>query len=55
MEITKETIEKRREQLQADYQQAIATTQAIGGAIQDCDYWLALLEKEAEPVKENIK
>lgn len=52
MEITKEAIEKRREQLQAEYQQAIANAQAIGGAIQDCQYWLDLLTKEAEPDKE---
>lgn len=52
MEITKEAIEKRRAQLLADHQQAIATIQAIGGAIQDCDYWLQLLETEAKPVEE---
>lgn len=54
MEITKEAIEKRKEQLQADYQQAIGTVQAIGGAIQDCDYWLKLLEtQEVKPTEEN--
>lgn len=48
MEITKEEIENRKAKLQADYQQAIATAQAIGGAIQDCDYWLARLTESAE-------
>lgn len=48
MDITKEAVEKRRAELQANYQQAIANAQAIGGAIQDCEYWLALLEKEAD-------
>lgn len=48
MEITKEAIEKRRAQLQAEYEQAIRTTEAIGGAIQDCNYWLEQLTKEAD-------
>ena len=42
MEITVETITERRAQLLADYS-------AIGGAIQDCDYWLGVLEGEATP------
>lgn len=46
MVITKDEILKRKEQLQAEYQQAIGTVQAINGALQDCDYWLKLLEEQ---------
>ncbi len=42
MEITKEALLARKQALINDYN-------AIGGAIQDVDYWLAYLEKEEQP------
>lgn len=39
MTITKEVIEARKAQLQADFN-------ALYGAIQDCDHWLKKLEEE---------
>lgn len=41
MEITKEALLARKQALINDYN-------AIGGAIQDVDYWLAYLEKTEE-------
>ena len=38
--ITREMIEKRREQLIAERDQLIVNLQAYSGAIQDCEYWL---------------
>jgi len=46
--MTKEKIEERKAQLQAEIEQAVRTIQALHGAIQDCDHWLAQLEKEHE-------
>lgn len=39
MDVTKELLLERREKLMADYN-------AIGGAIQDVDYWLEVVESE---------
>lgn len=50
MGITKEEIEKRRTQLQAEHQQAVATVHAINGAIQDCEFWLSVLEESDKAV-----
>jgi len=40
-------LEKRKAELQAQQNQFIANTNAINGAIQDCDYWIAQI-KQAE-------
>jgi len=38
--MTKETIEKRKEELLQQIEQAKAQFNALTGAVQDCDYWL---------------
>lgn len=48
--ITRPQLEKRLGGLKQAHQQAVADVQALGGAIQDCEYWLSELdtaEKEA--------
>jgi hypothetical protein len=47
--MTLEALKKRKKELQDQQQQAIATTNAIAGAIQDCDFWIAQLELAAVP------
>jgi hypothetical protein len=42
VEINKDALLQRKQALLNDYN-------AIGGAIQDVDYWLAYLEKEEQP------
>ncbi len=51
--ITRETIEARLAELRAQREQMIANLNAIGGAIQDCEFWLSELEKaeETDPTK----
>ena len=39
MDITREMLEERRNKLLADYN-------AIGGALQDCDHWLAVIDEQ---------
>jgi hypothetical protein len=51
MEVTRELLEARRAQLVADQQQASLNYTALGGAIQDIEYWLAHLKQE-EPAAE---
>lgn len=46
MEISRQALEQRKEQLLKDKGELIATLQATDGAIQDCDYWLSVLEQE---------
>lgn len=43
--ITRAAILQRKETLQHDQEQMIANLNAIVGALQDCDYWLAELDK----------
>jgi hypothetical protein len=56
--VTKAQLESRVKELTAARDQALANLQALNGAIQDCEYWIAEVEKaekEAaakEPVKE---
>jgi outer membrane murein-binding lipoprotein Lpp len=57
MEITRESVEQRRLELQSDIetllaQQASLTNKinAFHGAVQDCDFWLAQIEAP-EPAK----
>ena len=45
--ITSEQIEARLTQLRSDKNELVANVHAINGAIQDCEYWLALLEETA--------
>ena len=44
--MTKEQLEKRRAELVASLEQQKANLHATDGAIQECDFWLAELEKE---------
>jgi len=44
--MTPEVINKRVEQLQAQAKQMEINLHAIGGAIQDCQYWLNELESK---------
>ncbi len=46
MEITLEQVRARREALELDKAKTLATLNAIIGAIQDCDYWQSVLEKQ---------
>lgn len=43
--IDREALTERMSQLEKDRDQTIARLQAIVGAIQDCAYWLAQLDK----------
>ena len=46
--INREQIEERLAQLRSDKTELVAIVHAINGAIQDCEYWLALLDETAE-------
>jgi len=46
--MTKENIEKRIIELQKQLEQINANGNAVIGAIQDCNYWLAELEKDSD-------
>ena len=47
--ITKEALEERLVELQQQREQAIANVNAISGALQECQHWIAWLkEKERE-------
>jgi len=46
--LTKEMIEQRLAKLKAEREQLIANLNAYNGAIQDCEYWLSVLDKEGE-------
>jgi hypothetical protein len=48
--MTKETIEKHIIELQKQLEQINANGNAVVGAIQDCNYWLAELDKESTNV-----
>lgn len=39
-------VKARINKLESDIEQAIATVNAIEGALKDCHYWLEILEKE---------
>ena len=43
--MTKEQIEARLAELNKELQQLTANANAINGAIQDCEFWLAQLDK----------
>ena len=46
MAITQEVVEERLRELHEQRAQALATLNACEGAIQDCEFWLAQLDKE---------
>lgn len=51
--MNKAKIDQRKADLQKLYDQRMADLQALTGALQDCDYWLAELEKSLkEPEKQ---
>lgn len=43
----KAKIDQRKADLQKQYDQKMADLQALSGAIQDCEYWLEEIKKEA--------
>lgn len=51
--ISKELLTSRIEYLTAQARQMEQTLQAIGGAIQDCQYWLTEMEKQNAPDQVN--
>lgn len=53
--ITREAIEARLARLRAEYRQLEANANATMGAIQDCEFWLAEMDKpepQPEPPKD---
>lgn len=50
MVITREEILSRKAALEKELDETLSKANAMSGAIQDCEYWLVQLEKEAEPV-----
>ena len=51
--MTKEEIEARIVELKKLHTEALANLNAIGGAIQDCEFWLKrVIQQEAERSKE---
>ena len=53
MIIIKSEVEKRKADLQAQLTQLQANSNAISGAIQDCDYWLSTLSTP-EPMADSV-
>ena len=51
--MNKEALEERIESLREDHETTKANMIAIDGAIQDCEYWLAVLAETAEETAEN--
>lgn len=43
-----QSIQKRREKLLGDLEQAKANVHALQGAIQDCDYWIEQMKQAVE-------
>ena len=54
MEITRELIEQRKAEYEQMKARLISDLDATVGAIQDCEYWLGELDKEAD-AKPEIK
>ena len=53
--INKETVLKRKEQLEEERNKLMVQLTAVGGAIQDCNYWLSECDKEEQkPVPEKV-
>lgn len=51
--IKREDIEKRLEALKRDLQALDFRMAAVQGAIQDCDYWLGVVDKEEKAEETN--
>lgn len=49
MDVTREAIELRLTELQAQFEKLQIQAHAIGGAMQDCKYWLSVLDQPKEP------
>ena len=49
--IERAAIEQRKAQLKAQYDQVVANANALQGAIQECDFWIAAVDKQAEVEK----
>jgi len=54
--MTSEIVKKRLASLRKQLEQAVANVNALGGAIQDCEFFLSEIEKEetyqtADPIK----
>jgi len=54
MMIDREAIEKRLAELRQSLDRIQANGNAIGGAIQDCEFWLSQLEQEEKPKLELV-
>lgn len=46
--ITREAIERRLAELRDELDKAVARVNALGGAIQDCEYWLEQEQDDGE-------
>ena len=44
--MNKASVEARKEDLQRQREQLVANINAVVGALQDCDYWLSVIEEE---------
>jgi hypothetical protein len=51
MDITAEQVKARMEQLERERQRLTANLNATIGAIQDCEYWLGVVEAESSEVE----
>ena len=49
MEITQEALQTRLATLRQQEQQAFAAWQAMGGAVQECEYWLGQFDTQELP------
>lgn len=47
--MTIELLQKRKQELIAQQQQLVANANALNGALQDCDYWIGVLQAQAAP------
>jgi hypothetical protein len=53
--MTREQIEARLVELRKESEQLVANINAISGAIQDCEYWLAQLDaEEAKEIADRV-
>ena len=53
MDITREQIVRRKDQLIRAREELQANLQAYNGAIQDCDYWLGVVEEDYKEGEDN--
>jgi len=62
MEITKEVLTARLETAKAELEQKVGELNQLNGVIQDCNYWLGIMEQEenkpssnSEPTLKKVK